>query len=273
MSLQELGEIVSRSLSLLDWFVFRPVRFPIGDWEPEGLVFEDWFFPTADGALLHGWWCPVSAEAPTVFYLHGNRSHLASRAWIVKRLQKHLGWNIFIFDYQGYGRSQGIPRVKSLLSDAEVAFDYLCEQQGLTHNQVIVVGRSLGGAVAAHVAVQQGAKALIVECTFSSLLDAASVSWPRWMVRPIIREKLNTSAIIHRYDGPLIIAHGEQDLLIPFAHGEKLFEKAVEPKYFFPFPDLGHRDHPPDWFWDEVGRILGSHTLAEQTTLRKTDCA
>lgn len=264
---------MARSLSLLDWFVFRPVRYPIGEWEPDGLEFQDWFFPTADGTMLHGWWCPVGDDAPTVFYLHGNRSHLASRAWIVKRLQQHLGWNIFIFDYRGYGRSEGSPRVKHLLPDAEVAFDFLCKQTGLSHHQILVVGRSLGGAVAAHVAANQGAKALIVECTFSSLLDAASVSWPRWMVRPIIREKLNTSAIIHQVEGPLIIAHGEQDDLIPFEQGHKLFEKAFDPKFFFSFPDLGHRDHPPDWFWDEVGRILQSHELTLKTQSRKTHCA
>ncbi|MBD3672167.1 MAG: alpha/beta hydrolase [Planctomycetaceae bacterium] len=273
VSQQEVGEIVVPSLSLLDWFVFRPVRYPIGDWEPEGLAFDDWYFSTQDGTTLHGWWCPLSEEAPTVFYFHGNRSHLASRAWIVKRLQKQLGWNIFIFDYRGYGRSSGTPRIKHLLSDAEDAFDYLCKQRGLKHKEVIVVGRSLGGAVAAHVAVNQGAKALIVECTFSSLLEAASVSWPRWLVRPLVGDKLNTASIIHKFEGPLIIAHGEQDNLIPFEQGEKLLEKSIEPKYFFPFPELGHRDHPPDWFWEEVGRLLGSDSLSQPIGQRKTDCA
>lgn len=246
-------------ISPVDWFVFRPVRYPLGDWQPDGLIYEDCFFPAADGTMLHGWWCPTDEAAPTVFYLHGNRGHVASRAWIVKRLLKFFGWNIFIFDYRGYGRSAGSPRIKSFLKDAETAFDYLCERQKLSPSEVLVIGRSLGGAVAAHIAILKQVKALIVECTFTSLLDAASVTWPRWLVRPVIMGRLNTLANIDQFSGPLIIGHGEEDDLIPFEHGKRLFEKATEPKYFFPFPGQGHKEHPPDWFWEEVSKILESH--------------
>jgi fermentation-respiration switch protein FrsA (DUF1100 family) len=250
---------VAPSLSPVDWFVFRPLRYPNGDWQPDDLIYEDCFFPTADGTMLHGWWCPTEVSAPTVFYLHGNRGHLASRAWIVKRLQKFFGWNIFIFDYQGYGRSEGSPRMKCFLKDAESAFDYLCQRQQLVPADLLVVGRSLGGAVATHIAIQNQTKALILECTFTSLLDAASVSWPRWLVRPVIMGRLNTLSVINQFSGTLIIGHGEEDELIPFEHGQRLFEKASDPKYFFPFPEQGHKKHPPDWFWQEVGQILNSH--------------
>jgi len=264
---------VAFSLSPVDWFTLRPVRYPLGDWQPKGLTFEDQFFSAVDGTQLHGWWCTTQSTAPTVFYVHGNRGHLAARAWIVKRLQQLFGWNVFIYDFRGYGRSEGTPRLRHLLGDAERAFDHLCERQQLSPHEIIVVGRSLGGAIASHVAVRAQALALVVECTFTSLLDAASVSWPRWMVRPLIRNRLNTLGLIDRFNGPLIFGHGEEDDLIPVSHSQRLFDKACDPKYFFSFPKQGHKEHPPDWFWQEVGQILQPHIVTPKESERRDHCA
>lgn len=245
--------------SLVDWLLFDPFRYPEGEWEPDGLVVEDCFFPAADGTQLHGWYCPTAGSSHTVFYAHGNRGNLATRAWILKKLQSLFGWNIFIFDYRGYGRSQGRPSLITLLEDSGAALDFLCRKTSSEPSDLVMIGRSLGGAVVSHLAAARGARALIVECTFSSLQQAAAARYPRWLANSLAGSWLRTIDLIGQYRGPLILGHGENDLLIPISHSESIFETANNPKYFFRFPDQGHKDHAPDWFWEEVRKILDGH--------------
>jgi fermentation-respiration switch protein FrsA (DUF1100 family) len=167
-----------------------------------------------------------------------------------------LHWNVFIFDYRGYGRSEGRPSVSTLLEDSAAALDYLCRKISASPEELLMIGRSLGGAIVSHLAAERGARALIAECTFSSLQAAAAVRFPRWLASSLVGSRLNTADLIDRYQGPLILGHGEADALIPIAHSEAIFERANDPKYLFRFPNAGHKDHPPDWFWEEVGRIV-----------------
>jgi pimeloyl-ACP methyl ester carboxylesterase len=242
---------------IVDWILFQPFAYPEGEWEPDGLNVEDCFIPTSDGTQLHGWWCPVENSTQTVFYAHGNRGNLATRTGILKKLQSLFRWNIFIYDYRGYGRSEGRPSVSSLLDDSAAALDFLCRKTSSSPPELVMIGRSLGGAVVSHLAAERGARALIVECTFSSLQAAATVRYPRWLANSLVGPWLNTADLIDRYQGPLILGHGEADVLIPVSHSEALFERANNPKYLFRFPERGHKDHAPDWFWEEVGRIVG----------------
>jgi len=236
--------------------LFQPFSYPQGEWEPDGFSAEDCFFPTTDGTQLHAWWCPVAGSTHTVFYAHGNRGNLATRTRTLKKLQSMFPWNIFIFDYRGYGRSQGRPSLSTLLDDSAAALDYLCRKVSASPAELVMIGRSLGGAVVSHLAAQRGARALIVECTFSSLQAAAAVRYPRWLASSLVGSSLDTAGLIARYRGPLILGHGEDDALIPVAHSEAIFERANDPKYLFRFPEQGHKDHPPDWFWEEVRRIV-----------------
>lgn len=253
--------------SLVDWLLFDPFLYPKGEWEPADLLVEDCYFPAHDGSQLHAWYCPVENSSHTVFYAHGNRGNLATRTALLRRLQTLFRWNIFIFDYRGYGRSQGRPSLTTLLEDSHSALDHLCGKTSTQPADLLMIGRSLGGAVVSHLAAARGARALIVECTFSSLQDAAAARYPGWLARSLAGSWLNTIELIDQYQGPLIVGHGETDSLIPIAHSESIFERANHPKYFFRFPDLGHKDHAPDWFWEEVRQIvdgINSHTVSSR---------
>ncbi|RMF62160.1 MAG: alpha/beta hydrolase, partial [Calditrichaeota bacterium] len=128
-------------------FVFYPSRYTPGRWQQERLALqaEDCFFKTSDGLTLHGWFVPHEAALGTLLWCHGNAGNLADRFDNLLRLS-HLPVNVFIFDYRGYGRSEGSPSENGIYLDAEAAYDYL-RSRGLRSERIIIFGRSLGGAV------------------------------------------------------------------------------------------------------------------------------
>ncbi|NIV36441.1 MAG: alpha/beta fold hydrolase, partial [Anaerolineae bacterium] len=113
------------------------------------LAYEEVFFHAADGTRLHGWWLPAESETPraTVLFLHGNAenisTHIASVHWLPA-----AGYAVFLFDYRGYGRSEGMPTPAGVALDAQAALRYLVEQRGLRDRSLVVFGQSLGGAIA-----------------------------------------------------------------------------------------------------------------------------
>ena len=137
----------------------------------------------------------------------------------------------FMFDYRGYGRSDGVPTVPGVLQDARAARAKLRELAGVEDSGMLIMGESLGGAVAVQLAAESAPKALILQSTFSSMRDVADYHYPKlsWLVPA---EKLDSVTQITRYRGPLLQSHGDADRTIPFALGEKLFQAANEPKTF-----------------------------------------
>src|SRR5262249_34368956 len=135
--------------------MYFPARYPYGFWEPElmGLHVEDCYFYTEDRVRLHAWYVPVRGAQATLLYCHGARGNLTHRRERVKRLAQ-MGLNVLIFDYRGYGRSQGKPHEAGLYKDAGAAYQFLIHSGRAAAGQLIVVGRALGGAVAVHLAAR-----------------------------------------------------------------------------------------------------------------------
>ncbi len=237
--------------TLDEQFLFAPSRFPQGDWKPAGLQFQDVSFAAADGTQLHGWYCPADQARATVLVMHGNAGNVATRgAWLIY-LQTRMRVNVFLFDYRGYGRSQGNPTVAGVLQDARAARAKLVELSGVPTGQLVLMGESLGGAVAVQMASEAAPRALILQSTFSSFRDAAQQHAPllAWAVP---RDKLNSVAAIAGYRGPLLQSHGTADEVIPLALGEKLFQAANEPKQLVRLAGAGHNN----WLTEEYGRQL-----------------
>jgi aldose 1-epimerase len=179
-----------------------------------------------------------------------------------------VGASVLIFDYRGYGRSQGTPSEPGIMADARAARTWLAARAGLSENQIVLLGESIGCAVAVDLAAD-GARALVLQNAFSTLPDVAAHHYPCLPVRWLMRTRLDCLGKIGGYHGPLLQSHAERDSIVPIQLGRRLFEAAHEPKQFLV---IAHRDHndslPPDYY-HELAAFLAAPaaaTAAEQET-------
>ncbi len=241
--------VVLMMMFLEESLIFFPSPYPEGDWQPVGIVCEDAWFESADGTRLHGWYVSHDHPRATILFCHGNAGNLSHRAELLRILHHRVGASVLIFDYRGYGRSQGKPNERGVLADARAARRWLAEREGIAETDIVLMGRSLGGAVAVDLAAAHGARALVLESTFSALPDVAAHHYPWLPVRWVMRTRLNARAKIAEYRGPLLMSHGEADTIIPLDLGRRLFEAANPPKQWLTFPGRDHNDpQPPDYY-------------------------
>ena len=249
-TLNPLGKL-ERSL------VFAPSPYPEGNWRPEGLVFEDAWFTAADGTRLHGWYVPHEQPRAIVLYCHGNGGNVAMWADALRVLHDRVGVSVMGFDYRGYGRSEGTPSEAGVLADARAAREWLSRRAGVPASQIVLMGRSLGGAVAVDLAAADGARGLVLESTFTSLPEVGHAKLPWLPVRTLMQAEFNSLAKIGNYHGPLLQSHGTADRLIPFKMGRRLFEAANEPKQFLPIPRRDHNDAQPSVYYTALSDFIG----------------
>lgn len=252
---------LSASLSPLrpleEALVFRPDRD--GDWEPDDLRYEDTWFVSEDGTRLHGWYCPADKPRAVVLYCHGNGGNVAGLKWPAKLLQEKLGVTVFVFDYRGYGCSEGTPDEAGILADARAARRWLARRAGVAEVDIVLLGRSLGGAVAVELATIDrftnividrpythvppiSSRGLILENTFPSLREVAAENF--WPLHWLMTMRFDSASKIGNYRGPLLQTHGTADRLVSFDLACKLFDAANEPKRFVASPGRGHNDPP-----------------------------
>ena len=198
------------------------------DW---GLAYEDVWLRADDGVRLHAWYLPRPGARQTLLFFHGNAGNISHRGASVE-IFHDLGLNVLILDYRGYGRSEGRPSETGLYRDARAAWEYLVETRGIAPRDVVVFGRSLGGAVAARLAADVQPGALILESTFSSARDVAHAIYPVVASLTVLRYGFDTAASVARLRSPVLVLHSPQDEIIPYALGLKVYEAAQQPKSF-----------------------------------------
>jgi hypothetical protein len=196
-----------------------------------GLDYEKIRFKTHDGLRLFGWYMPIEQEKGVVLFFHGNAGNISHRLDSLA-LFHALGYSTFIFDYRGYGRSEGTPTEEGLYLDAEAAWQYLIEEKKVKPEDVILFGRSLGGALAAHISSLHAAGGCILESAFTSAKDMAASLYPMYPARFICRFNFNTLESVLKKKSPLLVVHSPADEIIPFSHGRKIFAAAAAPKTF-----------------------------------------
>lgn len=204
--------------------------------EALGLPYEEVVVPTADGETLHGWYIPGKAQGPgsgfTVLFLHGNAGNISHRLESLAIFHA-LGASTFIIDYRGYGQSTGSPSVRGVQEDARAAWNTLLASKGLNPSQVVLFGRSLGGAVAASLAGEVAPAGLIFESSFTSLYDVASDMFPYLPVSLFLPQDFNTLASLKGKTAmPLLVLHSQADEIIPYHLGRKVFAAYPGPKTF-----------------------------------------
>lgn len=213
--------------------IYHPAKLLVTDPSAAGLAFEDVIFETEDGLRLHGWFVSAASEdgAPTILYCHGNAGNISGRLEMIHFLHE-LGLNVFIFDYRGYGRSEGAPSETGTYRDASAAWRYLTETRGIEKGKIITMGRSLGGSIAAWLAARKDPAAAIIESSFTSAAQLAADLYPWLPVRWLIKYDYNTIAYLQNIKAPVFMAHSRDDEIVPFRHGKILFEAARKPKMF-----------------------------------------
>ena len=224
-----------------NFFVFFPEKTLALTPEDLHLDYEEIHLSTEDGMRLHGWLFPLEGESPIILFCHGNAGNISHRLENIRLLLDH-GLQVFIFDYRGYGKSTGTPSETGLYVDGLAAYEYLVEERGIPPNQIVLFGRSLGAAVATDIALKKKAGSLIIETAFTSTRDMAKTMGLFALISYFLPPHYNTLEKIPRADIPKLIIHGERDEIVPFSMGQRLFEAAKIPKYFYPLKQAGHND-------------------------------
>jgi fermentation-respiration switch protein FrsA (DUF1100 family) len=223
---------------------FHPERYKRGDaWvTPEGA--EDVWFATVDGDRLHGWFFQPDARPSqaTVIYFHGNGGNVSNIGWVGERLASR-GFSVFIFDYRGYGRSEGeLEDEQELYADADAAYEYVSKARGVPPQAIVLYGQSLGSAAATDLAARRECAAIILESGLSSGSDMATATlpWLPYKLHFLARNRFDSARKLSQVHCPVLITHGDPDHTIPTDQGRALWAAANEPKKLLIFPGADH---------------------------------
>jgi hypothetical protein len=245
---------------LENWLVYHPTRAAQRWQPPPNDRVQDVELRAADGTALHAWWCPTDGWAPAdgaVLFCPGNAGNLSDRGGAVAGWQRGpMRQAVLIFDYPGYGRSAGRPSEAGCCAAADAAYDWLTGVRQVPPERVLLFGESLGGGVAVDLASRRPHRALVVVKTFTALPDVAAHLYPWIPVRWLMRNRYDNLAKIGRCRGPVFVAHGTADGLVPFVQGERLFAAAAEPKRFLRLEGDDHNDPLPPEFDAALKRFL-----------------
>ena len=233
---------------LVNRLLFYPAPYNARTWSDPNFHYEDVTLTTSDNVRINAWYLPAEDPKAWVLFSNGNAGNLSSWGYAAEEMRSRFGVSVLIYDYRGYGKSEGRPTVPGILRDGRAARDWLCARESLKPDELVYCGRSLGGAVAIDLAAETGAKGLILESTFTSLPDMAKIILP-FVPRSIIRYKLDSLGGIKNYKGPLLHCHGDADSVVPFAQGVELFGACPgEQKIFVRMEGLDHNDPLPEYY-------------------------
>lgn len=235
---------------LQDRFIWIPSRAILASPDQYGFEHTELALVAADGVKLHGWMiaaAPGSGGSPgtsqagdsrpggapankgAVLVCHGNAGNVSNCIGIAGAFRA-LGYAVLLFDYRGYGMSEGRPDERGTYLDAETAWAHLIEVEGFAPERVAIFGQSLGGGVASHLAREVRPGALIVENAFTSAPELGAELYRLLPVKLLIRARYPTLENLAASDVPKLVIHTPEDDIVPFAHGERLFASAREPK-------------------------------------------
>ena len=242
------------TLSGCTQLIFQPLKPHLNDPEALGIETESHYFTTPDGLRLHGWLLPASTDkvVGNILFLHGNAENISTHIGSVWWLPKH-GFNVFIFDYRGYGYSQGEPSLDGLITDFDTALKHYLNIEGVKEKGLVIFGQSLGSAITisalARMPEREAVRGIVIEGGMTSfrdlsreLLASSWLTWPlQWPLGLTIDDRYRPVDDIKKLEGEqLLIIHSRSDEVIPFHHGQELFEAARDPKTFWPVERARH---------------------------------
>jgi fermentation-respiration switch protein FrsA (DUF1100 family) len=190
---------------------------------------------TASGDTISAKYYPSAGAKFTILFSHGNAEDIGDIESFSHSFRDY-GFNVLVYDYRGYGTSEGTPTEEKAYEDINAAYDFLTGQLKIPADQIIVHGRSLGGAVAVDLAARKTVKGLILESTFTSAFRVLT----GWRILPF--DKFETVEKLKLINCPVLVIHGKQDRTIHFSHGEELFRAAPGEKDSLWVDKAGHND-------------------------------
>ncbi|TCI02009.1 alpha/beta hydrolase [Corallincola luteus] len=242
--------------AMVNAFAFYPERLPPEAAAPSDA--EELILNTPDGEQLQALWFDAQSDR-TVLYLHGNAGHLFYRIDDARKIAA-IGVNVLLLSYRGYGKSSGSPSEQGLYTDAQTALDYLLTERGFEEQDLFIYGRSLGSAMAVHIAQHRQLAGLVLVTPFSSGNDMAKVmgmGWLNWA----LGSPLDSIHKVPNVPAPALFIHGDADDIVPFALGQKLYDAYPgaenSHKRFIAVPGADHNDlsviaYPDYWYWIEA---------------------
>ncbi len=225
---------------------YQPDRVDYGTPAARGLAYRDVAFASSDGTKLHGRFIPAVGNAlGTVIHFHGNAQNLTAHTSFVDWLPQQ-GFNLFVFDYRGYGRSEGSPSRRGIHRDALAALATVQSIAEVDPTKLLVFGQSLGGAIAVSALGSTnlpGLCGVAVDSSFESYKAIAKDHAPDLLASLFIRNTLNPIKVVATLaPTPLLVIHGTADRVIPYARGKALFDAAGDPKQLWTVPEGRHTD-------------------------------
>lgn len=196
-----------------------------------GLVYEDVDLETEDGLQINGWFIPQNLPSATILFCHGNAGNDSDRLDTIQFFHS-LNWNIFIFDYRGYGKSQGKPSEIGTYIDTIAAYQYLESRKDIDKSKIIYYGESLGGSMAIELARKIRPAGVIINSTFTSVPDMSKEFYPWLPIQWLIKNKYDNISKIKDIHCPILIMHSQEDDIVPYTHGKRLFDAANQSKEF-----------------------------------------
>lgn len=206
--------------------MFFPSPYPVGDWSRTDAV--DVRFRTADGVTLHGWlFRAANAAAPLVVWCHGNAGNVSDRGEVAARLARH-GLNVLVFDWRGYGKSEGVPSEAKLYDDALAAYDFASRE--LHPTSISMYGESLGGPYAAYVAAHRKVRCVVIENSLPSLRELGNTLYRPLPLGWFAPFAMTTTKWLNDANVPVLVMHGKRDEVIPFPLGQRLYDGLRVPR-------------------------------------------
>jgi fermentation-respiration switch protein FrsA (DUF1100 family) len=247
----ELAFLAALVWTGLRWFERRMIYVPDRDFtiipNTFGLPSEELALTTSDGVNLHGWFLPEAPFKPeprakpvrgplagkglAVLLCHGNAGNVSDRVHKASLLHR-LGLSVLLFDYRGFGKSEGSPSEEGTYRDAEAAYRYLTEMKRFPTDHIVIYGESLGNGIAVETALRHPPRALILESAFTSIPDMGREMFPWLPVRLMVRTRYDNLAKIPRIRCPVLVMHSPKDRIVPFRMGLALYAAAPQPKEF-----------------------------------------
>ena len=222
--------------------IFYPSREFCSSPAEEGIPHEEIFIATEDGKKLHGYFFPHKEKTTkTIIYLHGNAQNVSDWYPAPIGIQKHVPVNALLVDYCGYGKSTGKPTIHGVITDAVAMYDFLIKR-GYKPEDISVYGRSIGGAIALELAVRKKLKSIVVQSSFTSLVDIAKEIYPFVPGALIQNNHWNSKELIKKINCPVLISHGDRDEIVNVSHSYKLYKLANEPKKLIILKGASHND-------------------------------
>src|SRR5262245_8985954 len=246
-------------LALERKFIFIPTS-ATRDWrEPTDPRITDIAVASATGESIHGWWLPKTGARGALLYSHGNAGNLSHRGPRLARWADELGVSVLIYDYPGYGKSTGRPTEESCYAAADTMWTWLTQHEQIEPQNILLVGASLGGAMAADQAARHDCRALVLIKAFSSIPDMAAHRFPWLPARYFVRSQLDTAAKLCACRRPVFLVHGTGDSIVPYQCSEKLFAVAAEPKELMTVEGNDHNDALPSDFFSRLKAFLNQN--------------